>query len=44
MYQVTPSLIATSTSIELLGATLLLVIYVIPMFKVVELTLLMNVN
>ena len=44
VYQVTPSSIATSTSMDRLRAALLLVIYVISLFKVVELTLLMNVN
>ena len=44
MYQVTTSSIATSTSMERLRATLLLVTYVISMFKVMELILLMNIN
>ena len=44
VYQVTPSSIATSTSMDRLQAALLLAIYMISLFKVVELALLMNVN
>ena len=44
VYQVTPSSIATSTSMDRLRTALLLVIYMISLFKVVELALLMNVN
>ena len=44
VYQVTPLSIATSTSMDCLRAALLLVIYMISLFKVVELALLINVN
>ena len=44
MYQMTPSLITTSTDMERLQAALLLVIHMISVLKVMELVLLMNVS